>query len=77
MTGARKDPRAVLREAGLSPKRSFGQCFLVAEPAARAIAQACVPDDETGEIVVAYVVRKDPALTADALRQHCEQSLTK
>ena len=35
-----------------------------------------VPDDECGEIVVAYVVRKDPALTAETLRAHCRQSLT-
>ena len=35
-----------------------------------------VPDDETGEIVVAFVVKKDPALTEDAVRQHCRQTLT-
>ena len=35
-----------------------------------------VPDDETGEIVVAFVTRKDQALTEDAVRQHCKQSLT-
>jgi long-chain acyl-CoA synthetase len=35
-----------------------------------------VPDDETGEIVVAFVTKKDPALTEEAVRQHCKQSLT-
>jgi long-chain acyl-CoA synthetase len=35
-----------------------------------------VPDDETGEIVVAFVTRKDPSLTEDAMRQHCKKSLT-
>ncbi len=35
-----------------------------------------VPDDETGEIVVAFVVKKDPALTEAVLRQHCKQTLT-
>ena len=35
-----------------------------------------VPDDETGEIVVAFVVTKDPALTEDDLRQHCKKTLT-
>ncbi len=35
-----------------------------------------VPDDETGEIVVAFVVRKDPALTEDDVRQHCKKTLT-
>ncbi len=35
-----------------------------------------VPDDETGEIVVAFVVKKDPALTEDDVRQHCKKTLT-
>jgi long-chain acyl-CoA synthetase len=35
-----------------------------------------VPDDETGEIVVAFVTKKDPALTEEAVRQHCKQSMT-
>jgi long-chain acyl-CoA synthetase len=35
-----------------------------------------VPDDETGEIVVAFVTKKDPSLTEEAVRQHCKQSLT-
>jgi long-chain acyl-CoA synthetase len=35
-----------------------------------------VPDDETGEIVVAFVVTKDPALTEEDVRQHCRKTLT-
>ncbi len=35
-----------------------------------------VPNDETGEIVVAFVVKKDPALTEDDVRQHCKKTLT-
>jgi len=35
-----------------------------------------VPDDECGEIVVAFVTKKDPALTEDAVRQHVRQSMT-
>jgi 16S rRNA (adenine1518-N6/adenine1519-N6)-dimethyltransferase len=42
------DARALLREASLSPKRSFGQNFLVNERIVRAIAEACVPDAEVG-----------------------------
>lgn len=38
------DPRAVLRRAGLAPKRSFGQNFLVSPHVVEAIANACVPD---------------------------------
>jgi long-chain acyl-CoA synthetase len=35
-----------------------------------------VPDDETGEIVVAFVTPKDESLTEESVRQHCKQSLT-
>jgi long-chain acyl-CoA synthetase len=35
-----------------------------------------LPDEHSGEAVVAYVVRKDPALTADDLRQFCRENLT-
>jgi len=42
------DSRALLRRAGLSPKRSFGQNFLVAPPVLERIAEACVPEAERG-----------------------------
>lgn len=35
-----------------------------------------VPDDETGEVVVAFVTKKDPSVTEDQIRQHAKQSLT-
>jgi long-chain acyl-CoA synthetase len=35
-----------------------------------------LPDEHSGETVVAYVVRKDPSLTADELRQFCRENLT-
>jgi 16S rRNA (adenine1518-N6/adenine1519-N6)-dimethyltransferase len=53
----------VLREAGLRPKRSFGQSFLVAEPIARAIAAACVRDDEVGLARVVEIGAGTGALT--------------
>lgn len=34
-----------------------------------------VPDARSGEQVVLYVVRRDPALTEEALRRHCEEHL--
>jgi long-chain acyl-CoA synthetase len=39
---------------------------------------ACIgmPDDKTGEAVKIFVVKKDPALTAEALREHCKANLT-
>jgi long-chain acyl-CoA synthetase len=35
-----------------------------------------LPDEHSGEAVALFVVRKDPALNADALRAHCAQHLT-
>jgi long-chain acyl-CoA synthetase len=35
-----------------------------------------VPDEISGEAVKLYVVKKDPALTAEALIAHCRESLT-
>ena len=58
-----RDPRTLLREAGLRPKKSFGQNFLVAEGIARAIARACVPDDEVGRARVVEIGAGTGALT--------------
>jgi 16S rRNA (adenine1518-N6/adenine1519-N6)-dimethyltransferase len=44
-----------LRDAGLRPKKSFGQNFLIAAPIARAIAAACVPDAEIGRARVVEI----------------------
>ena len=61
----RRDPRAVLREAGLSPKKSFGQNFLVTGDVAERIAAAAVPDDERGRApVVVEIGAGTGALTA-------------
>ena len=35
-----------------------------------------VPDGKTGEAVKVFVVRKDPSVTVEALREHCKQNLT-
>jgi 16S rRNA (adenine1518-N6/adenine1519-N6)-dimethyltransferase len=45
------DPRAVLRAAGLAPKKGFGQNFLVAPDVARKIAEAAVRDGERVTVV--------------------------
>lgn len=50
-----RDPRSVLHGAGLRPKKSFGQNFLVARPVAEAIAQACVRDGEVGRARVVEI----------------------
>lgn len=35
-----------------------------------------VPDDKSGEAVKVFVVKKDAALTVEALREHCKENLT-
>jgi len=35
-----------------------------------------LPDEHSGEVVVAYVVRRDPALTIEELREFCRENLT-
>jgi long-chain acyl-CoA synthetase len=35
-----------------------------------------VPDDKSGEAVKLFVVKKDPALSEDDIRKHCEANLT-
>lgn len=58
-----RDPRGLLRDAGLRPKKSFGQNFLVAEGIARTIARACVPDEEVGRARVVEIGAGTGALT--------------
>jgi 16S rRNA (adenine1518-N6/adenine1519-N6)-dimethyltransferase len=48
-------PRTVLRAAGLKPKKRLGQNFLVAEPIARAVADACVREAEAGNARVVEI----------------------
>jgi len=49
---------------------------LVRHPGVMEAAVIGLPDDASGEAVVAYVVRKDPALTPDDLRLFCRENLT-
>jgi len=52
------------------------EAVIAAHPGVAEVAVIGTPDDRTGETVCAFVVRKDPALTEEALREHCRQSLT-
>jgi 16S rRNA (adenine1518-N6/adenine1519-N6)-dimethyltransferase len=61
------DARALLRAANLSPKRSFGQNFLVAERIVRGIAAACVPEAEIGRARVLELGAGLGALTSELL----------
>ncbi|MBX3192650.1 MAG: ribosomal RNA small subunit methyltransferase A [Labilithrix sp.] len=57
------DARAALRRAGLAPKKSFGQNFLVSPSTVEAIAAACVPDAEVGRARVVELGAGTGALT--------------
>jgi long-chain acyl-CoA synthetase len=45
-------------------------------PGVREVAAVAQPDNMSGEAVALFVVRKDPALSAAALIEHCRHSLT-
>ncbi|KZC15862.1 long-chain fatty acid--CoA ligase [Rhodanobacter sp. FW510-R12] len=45
-------------------------------PGVLEVAAVGVPDEHSGEVVKLFVVRKDPNLTEDALRQFCRENLT-
>jgi long-chain acyl-CoA synthetase len=45
-------------------------------PGVAEVAAVGVPDAKSGEAVKVFVVRKDPALTEQALLDHCRQHLT-
>jgi long-chain acyl-CoA synthetase len=45
-------------------------------PGVLEVAAVGVPDEKSGEAVKIVVVRKDPALTAETLKEHCRTNLT-
>jgi long-chain acyl-CoA synthetase len=49
---------------------------IVKHPGVMEAAVIGLPDEHSGEVVVAYVVRKDQALTVEELRQFCRENLT-
>jgi long-chain acyl-CoA synthetase len=49
---------------------------LAAHPGVLEAAVIGLPDEHSGEVVAAFVVRKDQTLTADALRAYCKENLT-
>jgi long-chain acyl-CoA synthetase len=50
--------------------------IVAGHPGVLEVAIIGLPDSASGEAVAAYVVRKDPALTEEALRAHCRENLT-
>lgn len=49
---------------------------LVSHPGVREAAVIGLPDEHSGEVVAAFVVRKDATLTSEELRAFCKESLT-
>jgi long-chain acyl-CoA synthetase len=49
---------------------------VAAFPGVAEVAAVAEPDERAGEVVALFVVKKDPALTAEALMAHCHQYLT-
>jgi long-chain acyl-CoA synthetase len=52
------------------------EAVIATHPGVADTAVVGVPDDECGEIVVAFVSKKDPAVTEEDIRHHAKQSLT-
>jgi 16S rRNA (adenine1518-N6/adenine1519-N6)-dimethyltransferase len=61
----RADARAVLRAAGLAPKKRFGQNFLVTDRVVQRVATTCVPDAEVGRARVIELGAGLGALTSE------------
>jgi len=59
-----RDARTLLAKAGLRPKKSFGQNFLVSDAVISHIADACVPPSERGQARVVELGAGLGALTA-------------
>ncbi|CUA82237.1 Acyl-CoA synthetase (AMP-forming)/AMP-acid ligase II [Gulbenkiania indica] len=49
---------------------------VAAHPGVLEVACIGVPDEKSGEVVKIFVVRKDPSLTVEALREYCRHNLT-
>ena len=45
-------------------------------PGVAEVAAVAEPDERSGEVVSLYIVKKDPALTAEAVMEHCQKYLT-
>jgi long-chain acyl-CoA synthetase len=49
---------------------------VVTHPGVLEVAAISQPDEKSGEVVAIFVVRKDPALTAEQIIEHCRTELT-
>jgi long-chain acyl-CoA synthetase len=49
---------------------------LATHPGVLEVAVIGIPDEASGEAVAAYIVKKDPAVTAEDIRAHARENLT-
>ncbi|MEO8747792.1 MAG: AMP-binding protein [Rhodanobacter sp.] len=52
------------------------EAAVMEHPGVLEVAAVAAPDEHSGEVVKLFVVRKDPALSAEALKQFCQHRLT-
>lgn len=52
------------------------EAVIAAHPGVLEVAAVAQADERSGEAVAVFIVRKDPALTAEQIIEHCKQSLT-
>lgn len=52
------------------------EAVIAAHPKVLEVAVIGVADDASGEVVKAYIVKKDPSLTKDEINHHCRDQLT-
>ncbi|TSH88876.1 long-chain-fatty-acid--CoA ligase [Verticiella sediminum] len=52
------------------------EAIVAQHPGVQEVAAVGVPDEHSGEVVKLYVVRSDPGLTEEALKQYCHENLT-
>lgn len=52
------------------------EAVIAAHPGVLEVAAVAQPDEQSGEVVAVFVVRKDPALTAEQIIEHCRRELT-
>ncbi|HVC12829.1 MAG TPA: AMP-binding protein [Burkholderiales bacterium] len=66
----------VIVVSGFKAYPSEIEAAVMLHPGVKDVAAVGIPDERSGEAVALYVVKKDPALGAEALREHCARQLT-
>jgi len=69
----RKDD--MINVSGFNVYPSEVENVVASHPGVAEVAAIGIPHERSGEVVKIFVVRKDPALTEDALRTHCKEHL--